>query len=249
MGHIEEKFVEGISKGEIIKAICIKCVRETRHQVVTSFAKKGKEHCGGGYTIEWIDAYQVIQCQGCSELTFRKESSNSEDYIQVDDEEYEYDVHVTLYPSRTIFMRPAKDFNEVPIPLRTLYAQIIDAYNNDSFILATAGMRALVEGMCSQLKIIDGPVIGDNQQVERKKDLRGKIFGLHEKGYLTKGGANFLHEHRFMGNDAIHQLRKPSREELTIALDILEHCLDEVFVIPAKANELAQSRKKRNAKK
>lgn len=248
MGRITESFAENGHQNNIVKEICGKCKRQTNHKIVTSYELHGQEDCGGGYTIDWYNSWQVIQCQGCDDLSFRKEHYFSEDEHQIAEDEWEDGLTITLYPKRNAHMRMPKEFLNVPPKLRNIYIESIDAFNNDSFILTAAGLRALVEGLCSFLEIKDGEVQKDGKSI-RKKNLEGKIFGLHEKGHLTAPGAKFLHEHRFMGNDAVHALQKPSRADLSVAIDLLEPSLEAIFELPVKAEELEESRKRKASKK
>ncbi|MFJ1216959.1 DUF4145 domain-containing protein [Yersinia enterocolitica] len=245
MGKIKESFSDNKFKETIVKEICSKCNRDTRHKIVTSYEMNGEENCREGYTIDWYNSWQVIQCQGCEDVSFRKVHFFSEDVYQIGEDEWEDGTTITLYPKRTKHMRVVKDFINVPQKLQNIYIESLETFNNDSFILTAAGLRALVEGLCFFLEITDGPVPSDNGTIKRKTNLEGKIFGLNESGHLTEAGARFLHEHRFMGNDAVHSLKKPSRDDLSVAIDLLEHSLEAIFELPVKAEELEASRKRR----
>ncbi|HCT3326162.1 TPA: DUF4145 domain-containing protein [Enterobacter cloacae] len=250
MGKTTESFSEGKFKNTIEPAFCERCRRETKHSIVTSYELIGQEECGPhGYTIDWRDSYQVIQCRGCEELSFRKESWFSEDMGYMGDDDFFDGKTIILYPKRSATTRTPKDFLEVPRKLRNLYIESIDTFNNDSYILTAAGLRALIEGLCAELNIKDGPVERTEKgitKIVRARNLEGKIAGLKEKGILTAAGAVFLNEHRFMGNEAVHSLRKPSREDISLAFDLIEHCFDTIFEMPAKASELVESRKRRS---
>ncbi|MBJ7312299.1 DUF4145 domain-containing protein [Rugamonas sp. CCM 8940] len=114
--------------------------------------------------------------------------------------------------------------------------------------MCAAGLRALVEGICSEQGIVDGPVEfpakGGGTQILRRTDLSGQIGGLHEKGLLTKSSADTLHEHRYLGNSAVHELARPPDEELKLAVEILEHTLDALYEMPEKAAQLRMRRNK-----
>ncbi|MEX6017818.1 DUF4145 domain-containing protein [Providencia vermicola] len=245
MSKITKKFTENYSKGLVVKEICVQCNRETNHEIVTSYELHGQEDCGGGHTIEWGNSCQVIQCKGCEVLSFREENSCSEDVYQISDDEWDDGTRITLYPKRSEHMIVAKEFDNVPSPLVRIYKESIEAFNNDSFVLAAAGLRALVEGICSYLEISDGPVILESGKIIRKNNLEVKIFGLNERGHLTVSSAKSLHEHRFMGNNAVHALKRSTRGDLLIAIDLLEHSLNEIFEVQAKAEGLEVSRKLR----
>ncbi|EPT8338435.1 DUF4145 domain-containing protein [Enterobacter hormaechei] len=250
MGRVTETFSEGRYKNAIESAFCETCRRKTKHLIVTSYELTGQEECGPhGYTIDWTSSYQVIQCRGCEVLSFRKENWFSEDMYLLEDGEHHDGTTVTLYPKRSETTRTPKTFLEVPRRLRNLYIESVDTFNNDSYILTAAGLRALIEGLCAELKIKDGPVERTEKgvtKIVRARNLEGKIAGLKEKGILTAAGAVFLNEHRFMGNEAVHSLRKPSREDISLAFDLIEHCFETIFVMPAKASELEESRKRRS---
>jgi hypothetical protein len=59
-----------------------------------------------------------------------------------------------------------------------------------------------------------------------------------EKGFLTEANAETLHQLRWLGNDAIHQLARPSVKELKLAIEIIEHTLEQIYEIPEKGKAL-----------
>jgi len=54
---------------------------------------------GEGHVIDWNTHYRILQCQGCDSISFRKASHTSDDYIQVDPDEYEIDVLEEIFPN------------------------------------------------------------------------------------------------------------------------------------------------------
>ena len=78
-------------------------------------------------------------------------------------------------------------------------------------------------------------------KVVRRDNLEGRISGLQEKGLLTKSSAQTLHEHRYLGNLAIHELARPSADELKLAIEIVEHVLEQLYELPEKAAELRRA--------
>ncbi|WP_417657986.1 DUF4145 domain-containing protein [Pseudidiomarina aestuarii] len=253
MGEIKEYYEEGKSKDSIVKEHCAQCGGSTRHMIVASYDYLGsEEYDEGNFSIEWSNSHQIVQCQGCMSSSFRQVTWFSEDMQQIGTNEWDDGERVTLYPKRSNSTRAIKDFWEVPNNLRRIYRESIDCFNNDSFTLTAAGLRALIEGLCAALGVIDGPKvitrIDNSQEVKRLSNLEGKISGLHEKGFLTEKSANVLHEHRFMGNDAVHELAHPSRDELELAIEIIEHTFDVIFEIPAKGSQLKDRRVERAKK-
>jgi hypothetical protein len=119
---------------------------------------------------------------------------------------------------------------------------VIDCFNGELYTLCAGGLRAIIEGICNDRKIKDGPVDiklkdGTSKTV-RKKTVEGKISGLFEKGILTRQNADILHEHRFLSNEALHELTQPSKDELTLAIQIIEHIFENIYELPNKVDDL-----------
>lgn len=243
MSKTETKVVENESKGRSVNVQCVKCTGTTDHLVVGSIDNHGSEYDKReGWSVDWVDRYQIIQCGGCKSTSFRHTSWFSEDLDPVTGQD---GVVERLYPKRSADSLIEKSFLNVPQRLRRIYRESIECFNNESPTLCAAGLRALVEGICAEQGVKSGPVevnaAGGGRKIVRKTDLAGKIAGLQEMGLLTKRGANTLHEHRFLGNDAVHELARPSVDELQFAIEIIEHTLEELFELPEKAKELQRA--------
>lgn len=238
MSKVETIVVENETKGKIVSIHCIECQRPTRHLVTVSLDKKGSDSDEEeGWSVDWSDRYQVIECQGCETVSFRHQSWFSEAQDYDDDGTTE-----RIYPLRNKDAVSARPYHNVPTNLRRIYTELIDCFNNDSPTLCAAGLRALVEGICAQQGIVDGPVTistkGAGVQVVRRDNLEGRIAGLQEKGLLTQPSAQTLHEHRYLGNSAVHELARPAADELKLAIEIVEHVLEQLYELPEKAAEL-----------
>lgn len=240
---------------EKIKTFCGTCNTDTNHISLQTVDVLGSEivRYGSGKndvdSVEWSDHYQIIKCLGCDSYSFRHKSWFSEDQYQTGPYEYYDGINERFYPKRGKNVIVAKEFFNVPRNLRTIYMEVINCYNNDSPILCAAGLRASIEGLCEENNIADGPVQIVNEdgskQIVRKSNLEGKISGLAEKGILTKMASDILHEHRFIGNQAVHELSKPSDAGLRTAIEIVEHLLESVYEIPEKAELLRRARNKK----
>lgn len=119
----------------------------------------------------------------------------------------------------------AKVFRKIPPKLRTIYAQTIKAFNHKLWVLCAAGLRALIEGICAD-KGLSG------------RNLEQKINAL--EGHLPKAIVANLHSFRFMGNQAVHELTAPKRDELKIAIDVIEDLLNFLYDLDYKASLLAK---------
>jgi hypothetical protein len=258
MGKLTENQKENKIKGEVVQAVCCNCNNETNHIVRQSleretlgvvFKKAGYSYDPHDYlTIDLYDSFQIIQCQGCNSISFRHVRTNSDDL---------HDQTIFLYPHRTEKSKPIQYYCHLPEKLNQIYHETLNCFNNDYFILCAGGLRAIVEGICADKKIKNGKVLvkeadgttkmGKDGLPDMKisKQLDGKIAGLVEKGILTQDQANILHAHRFLGNDALHEIQLSRSQvrrvhELSLAIEVVEHIFDTIYEIPKKGDELTR---------
>jgi hypothetical protein len=236
------------TKDRILKVYCAKCSGNTDHVVLQSTQTSDDQLVGYDSRkipeyISWSDTYQIIKCQGCCTVSFRHEKWNSESVGYYDG------TSVLLYPKRNEDTIACRELGYVPCGIRRVYKETIDCYNNDCLTLATVGLRAVIEGICADQKVKKGRVEiqrpDGTTTTEVKKNLEGKISGLCEKGILTEKNSTILHQHRYLGNEAAHQLIEPSREELKLAVEIIEHMLESLYEIPEKGEQLRFEKSRR----
>ena len=250
MGEVTKKTELNKSMDAKLKVQCSSCKGETNHIVIQSVDCDGSElFCDDENgqpecMIEWSDCYQIIKCQGCDRISFRHVSWFSEARDESTDGSTTF-----LYPKRSAVTRAIKDYYNAPNALRRIYRETIECFNNEAWTLCAAGLRAIIEGICADRKIADGPVEkvkpDGTTQITRRENLEGKIAELGEMRILSKANASVLHEHRFLGNEAVHQLTQPSPAELTLAIEIMEHTMDDLYDVPDKAAELRRMRLKK----
>ncbi len=235
------RFDENKTKDKTVKIHCLSCRNVTKHKVLTSINERGSDEVNHNYSIYWDTDYEIVQCLGCETISFRSESSNSEE----DDYDGSPYVTISIYPKRGEDTLIVKNYFNVPYNLQRLYRETIESYNYENLTLCGAGLRALVEGLCKENGVTGGDVEvnkNGNTSVKRDKNLEGKINGLSERGILTKQSADILHEHRFLGNDAIHDLSTPSKEDLNLAIEIVENIFENLYEIPNKGLRLKSKR-------
>jgi hypothetical protein len=239
---------ENREKGKVCDVLCPRCNVETEHRVLYSFDVYGSEPVGvvdedgREYEISWSKSHQIIQCGGCKTVSYRELSSFSD--VE--------DTNEVLFPIRSKGKLTAKDFLNAPTTLRRIYRETIDAFNSECLTLCAGGLRAIVEGICADKKIKKGPVevkTKGKRSIQQRRSLDGKISGLREKGILTKAKAELLHAHRYLGNEALHDLEMPSVDELRLAIEIVEHVLEELYTLQDKAHEIKWRRKQRQTGK
>ena len=217
------------SRPQIEKIVCAQCWQLTNHTLLHTYKSRGDDEESG---ISWGARYEFFKCNGCEEATYRRISWFSEDDGELD---------ITFYPPRNESPPYApKQFGHIwGSPLDSVYRQTISALNNQLLTLTGAGVRLIIEGVCNERGIKNGLVTDEKGTTKRKETLQGRINGLAEKGFITSQQAETLHEIRFLGNDAAHELDQPSATTVTTAIDIVEHLLEQVYEQPEKAKKLA----------
>jgi hypothetical protein len=226
-------------KKQIVKVLCGTCNRQTNHEILFSHKQDFHEEM---YDIFATNVYQIVQCQGCDDVSFRVLNWCSES----DDQNFSE----SLYPERTKEKNQPetiefRQYDELPLPIDNLYRETIGCFKNCFFILCAAGVRALIEGICLNKNINGGTVIPSQKNTT---NLEKKINGLTENGILTKDNANILHVLRYLGNEAIHELSLPTKKELLLAIRIIEHILDDIYEFPVQRESLKNIRSKKGKK-
>lgn len=208
------------TQGEEHSLPCIKCTGKTAHKVLASVDIRGDEG-DSNYSFSWVTDNQVVQCLGCKTVSFRKASSNSEDYYQTShDGDCEFSIDETLYPSRLEGIKGLGDETHyLPSNVRRIYDETLMALSSQAPVLAGIGLRALLETVCKE-KNATG------------HDLLKKIDSLVSAGILTPASAAILHKIRTLGNAAAHEMKPHSDKQLGLAMDIVEHLLKDVYILP-----------------
>ena len=216
-----------MSTTKITRVKCRECARHTRHEIIYEHRHDYLLHCivpPDGQTVNVEEKYRIVRCCGCQTVSFQKLFWESE-YQETTE---------TLYPNRTDGRQAISASIHFPQKVRQIYLETLKALNTDAPILAAIGLRALVEAIC-----IDQTCLGRN--------LQEKINALVTIGALSKNQADFLHIHRFLGNEAAHEITPPPLDELVASLDILESLLKTIYELPVIAEGVRQSKNERAA--
>jgi len=202
---------------------CVSCGKDTAHRVLSSVTIEGFVP---GPDIHFAEECQIVGCQGCKTITFRKECWDSETAGPWGHGETE-----ELYPSRHSTRTMLKDKFDIPSQVRRVYEETHAALCSGLLILAGIGIRALVESVC-------------NERGAKGRNLEARIDDMVTKGFVTKDGAEILHSTRLMGNTAAHEVKAHRQPLLEDAIEIVEHMLSTVYIIPQKAEGLPKRQPK-----
>jgi len=203
-----------------IRIACTRCATKTMHSVLMQTDRSGREDVGDD-TFYWNDDYQIVECCGCKTVSFRHLHMDSEDYASGPDGG-EFLVTQNLYPAREEGRRELSDQIFVPIDVRRVYLETKSAMANNQLVLAGIGVRAIVEAVCR-----DKEAVGAN--------LKRKIDDLALKGLLSNDGVQILHRLRTMGNRSAHTVVPHTPEQLSLAMDVVEHLLQGAYIFPERA--------------
>lgn len=216
------------------KYVCLPCMGHRNHYLVseTDPIEIGNRE---------VRVDKIIACCGCDSRSFLTE------FIGIDDGKVKYFI---IQPKRGEGAWPLKKFVKTDNKLSEIYEQLVGLFNEESReLMCGVILRMLVEGICAKVDVKFGlvPKIGKDGQEKmiKKNDLEGKIFGLAQGGFLTTRNAETLHQLRFMGNQAVHNLDPPTRDELLLGIRIVENALDSIFEIEHIGKELETKRTER----
>lgn len=211
-----EKLKLNNTQGEKVWVPCGKCSGDTLHNVLFS-ADKHDEDDDGFWT---LDSYQIIQCQGCTAISFRNYLNDA-----MSEGREEKGTVEEIYPSRVAGRHMLRSAHILPQNISSIYKETHQALCGKQPILAGIGIRALLEAVCKE-------------KAAKGKNLEQKIDNLEQNGILTKTGAEILHSLRILGNVSAHEVKPHSENTLGIAMDVIEHLLNDVYILPKLSEKL-----------
>jgi len=161
-------------------------------------------------------------CAGCDRGTLE------EFYIfDITREELKSVAEENYFPERTQLHVEDKNFKQLPNKLTKIYRETLRAFNNNLVVLCAVGIRALLEGICADKKIT-------GRNLEKRIDNMESI--------LPQNIVTNLHNLRFIGNEAAHELVTPEPNELRLAIEICEDLLNYLYELDYKVSRLSKSR-------
>lgn len=212
---------DGALSDEIIRVSCRSCARGTRHRVLYELKDRVRSDI-----FHDVYTWQVVRCLGCDTMGFRHQHDDFDSVKELADGSTTHSTTSKRYPlalnGRQALGIP---FFSAPRLIRQVYQQTISAYAGDSPILAGIGLRATIEAVCNEQKISGN-------------SLEKRIDQLYKTGLISNGDKRRLHAIRFLGNDAAHEIREPKEDELRVALDIVDHLINSVYILEYRAKKM-----------
>ncbi len=191
------------SENKIERIHCNKCGHKTKHIIVATRRQDGSEPYDREYSISWTTIYDMLECQGCEEITVCRRFYFSE--------WNRGDVQINYYPPRIARRLPLwKD--DLPDEIVSLLEEVYAALQANSRSLAMMGARALIDMVILQ-KVGD---VGSFPQ---------KLTALEKAGFLSDKNREVLEAALDMGNAAAHRGHRPNSKHVRSVMDIVENLL------------------------
>lgn len=214
------------------KIHCNRCERLTNHRCAHEEVQWYSDPEDGSGEFE---VARMWVCEGCDaaslELASYWSSCDEDGSAITDPGECDPDYDLWLPQRNAAHLKP-KQFQTLPERLKRIYKETIHACNDGLSMLCAIGIRSLIEGICADQEI------GGNT-------LAAKIDGLAK--ILPKNIVTNLHNLRFMGNEAAHELHPSDNKELRLAIQICEDLLNFLYELDYNAFHLAEMRRARGA--
>lgn len=207
----------------ILKAHCNRCLRETRHSVLASRAQDYDEREDNGQVTYWeITQYQMLECCGCENITFRSV------YQWVGDP----DSSITYFPPAVTRAAPAW-LSDIAYwyqheDLRSLLGEVYAALHAGSNRLAMMGARTLID-----MVMLDK--IGDQGTFEQK------LKKMETEGHISLTNREYLQAAIDAGSAAVHRGHCPDDKDVNRVMDIVENLVQAVYVLAPVAVTLRQN--------
>ncbi len=209
-----------------MKLFCNRCGRDTNHKLIQSHSQTYWPEDDPEMPVDYAEGtWEIIQCAGCELVSFQESWLTSEDWVPNEG------------PVPTVFRYPEADkdqvsvkfFRQAPYNINKIYEESIQSFNIGNYILCAAGLRIVIEGICEEAMTTEKP---------KNLNLEKKIDALHEQGILSKKHAEILHALRFIGNEAVHELTAPPADDLKVAIEIVEHTLENLYGMSERGRRL-----------
>jgi len=229
-----------VKKKKTIWVICTACgFEERKHRILHEKNIPIYEDEPPAPPIGYVH-HRFVECMGCE--TIKYVISNS--YRELDDDarpQEQNECNFKVYPDvpainqRRTALINKEDVTDnegtllIPVSVRKMFKETVVALNANIRTLAGGGLRATVEAICLDNKI-------------NERNLEKKIDELAKRNLLTKAQAELLHEERYLGNAALHELATPSAQDIEDGLQIVEGLINTIYVLPSKAKRLKERR-------
>lgn len=214
---------------DTFKYFCRRCRQLTNHGVIR---EENEPHYDEENERDCFKVVQRIECMGC------EIKSNRE--FEVDETNYAEKLNEKIDPSSFKWqIKEQTRFSKyLPSDLLRLYKESISNFNLENEIACALTLRTLIEGIGIQKNIKDEL---ENEGIKRKNiNIPMIAKRLAEKSIITENISKILSGLNVFGNDATHELIRPPKDELRLAIQIAEHIFENIYVIEEMNKSLSE---------
>lgn len=206
---------------EQLEVLCPgRCSGKTYHRVLARAERNESNE-----EMWWSAEFDIIECNGCGTISFRRKSQSSEDWDYDEDGNMAPTFQEELFPGRIEGGKGMPDAYLLPEKVANVYRETREALAAKLRVLAGVGIRALVEAVCAEQNA-SGP------------NLEKRIDDLVTKGVLSEAAAEFLHSTRLVGNEAAHEVEPQSDDILVAAMGVAEYLLLHMYLMERRIRHL-----------
>lgn len=207
-------------KHVIKEAHCNNCGGDRNHQLLKKHIKIWESPVENNeFSVSGGDMYYLLECMGCNQVKLLHESWFSEDC----DERGEPYSKFIYYPPSIFRPYPKwlSSLNE-ELPVTKLITEIYQAMQNNAPSLSAMGIRAVIE-----LLMIDK--VGDHGSFAKN------LSECQTRGVISVAQRKVLDAALELGHATIHRKHTPTKEQLEVALDIMENLVHEKYLLEGRA--------------
>lgn len=206
------------SENDVWWAPCGKCLDDRRHRKIFSHEVKD------GFDDSIFIQYNIIECNGCGNVSFQKYTLDYQYPMQDDEGNWIGHSESKIFPPFIANHQELPRFAFFPRNIEKIYQETVRCIACGDYILGGLGLRSVIEAVCLDKKI-------------EGRNLETRISKLASSGHISRADANRLHAIRFLGNDAAHDLRSPTDQQIRVALRIVEYLLATLYFLDLDAKE------------
>jgi hypothetical protein len=199
------------------KKFCNRCKGYTNQIVIFQKRIEHEDYEPEYFYNNYGEVYKVFECAGCNQVSFGYEYHDYMDTFHGLNGDLNYSVITDYFPQHFSFQE-LYGSQLLPKSIKAIYDETITALKNKCYLLSAAGFRAIIEAIC-----LNNSISG--------KTLENKIDKLKSNMLITQKEAARLHAVRFLGNDSLHQIIIPSESTLLGVLNIIQHLLNNLYII------------------
>ena len=232
------------------KAFCSHCQGERNSDVLGNFDDRGSDG-----DMDWSTHWYLLRCCGCEHVFAQTVSTNSEDIDYYYEEDGStgghYSETIRYWPALAKRTRPSwaevitiddEPAGQLNLVLKELYGSL----DGDLRTLAAIGIRTTFD------------VATDLLGIDANKTFAEKLSSLVSQGHIGALDKTRLETLVDAGSASAHRGWRPKSEDLDTMMDVLEHFINEAFVVPemrkkldakaAKMKDVVPGRKSRGKK-